>query len=149
MGVTFADDGDTFYATAASGSRTWLVRGSMSARTMTAIHDTAECPSLSPDETRVAYKKDVGDGVPDWRIAVLDLASGVETVLPEERSVDDQVVWVDDGTLLYGMPREGRQGIRTCGRLRPMGRLSPSCTSSTRGHRQSCGAEAGRKSSGR
>ncbi|MCJ1683268.1 hypothetical protein [Rathayibacter sp. VKM Ac-2928] len=109
-GVTFADDGDTFYATAASGSRTWLVRGSMSARTMTAIHDTAECPSLSPDETRVAYKKDVGDGVPDWRIAVLDLASGVETVLPEERSVDDQVVWLDEGTLLYGLPRKGVAG---------------------------------------
>ena len=46
------------------------------------IHDTAECPSLSQNETRVAYKKDFGDGVPDWRVAVLDLASGVETVLP-------------------------------------------------------------------
>ncbi|QHC60427.1 hypothetical protein [Rathayibacter sp. VKM Ac-2760] len=90
-GVTFADDGDTYYATAASGPRSSLVRWSMSARTMTAIHDAPECPSLSPDETRVAYKKDVGDGVPDWRIAVLNLASGVETMLPEELSVDDQV----------------------------------------------------------
>lgn len=109
-GVTFADDGDTFYATAASGSRTWLVRGSIAARSMTAIHDTAECPSLSPDGTRIAYKKDAGGATPDWRIAVLDLASGAETILPEERSVDDQVVWLDDGTLLYGLPREGAPG---------------------------------------
>ncbi|WP_123447377.1 MULTISPECIES: hypothetical protein [unclassified Rathayibacter] len=63
--VTVATDGDTYHATAASGSLTWLVRGSMSARTTMAIQDPTECPSLSPDDTRVAYKKDVGDGVPD------------------------------------------------------------------------------------
>ncbi|NQX27488.1 hypothetical protein HQQ81_09010 [Microbacteriaceae bacterium VKM Ac-2854] len=110
-GVAFAGDGDTFYATVASGQRTWLVRGSLSARTLTAIHDTAECPSLSPDGTRVAYKKNVAAGAaPEWRIAVLDLASGAETVLAEQRSVDDQVVWLDDDTLLYGLPRVDQPG---------------------------------------
>ncbi|NQX10548.1 hypothetical protein HQQ80_02790 [Microbacteriaceae bacterium VKM Ac-2855] len=110
-GVTFADDGETFYATAASGTRTWLVRGSIGRRTLTAIHDTAECPSLSPDGTRVAYKKNVGDSAtPDWRIAVLDLASNSETVLAESRSVDDQVVWLDAGTLIYGLARADQPG---------------------------------------
>ncbi|TCL86060.1 MULTISPECIES: hypothetical protein [unclassified Rathayibacter] len=82
--VTCAADRDTFYATTASGSLTWLVRRSISARRTTAIHDTTECPSLSPNETVIAYKKDVGDGVPDLCIAALNLASAVETVLPEE-----------------------------------------------------------------
>jgi len=49
-GVTFADD-DTFYATAASGGRTWLAKGSISAGTLTALRGDVECPSLSPDGT--------------------------------------------------------------------------------------------------
>ncbi|WP_213816482.1 hypothetical protein [Glaciihabitans sp. dw_435] len=110
-GVTFASDGDTFYATAATGRSTWLVRGSMSRRTLTAIHDTVECPSLSPDGTHIAYKKNVADGlVPDWRIAVLDVATNTETVLAEKHSVDDQVEWLDDSTVLYGLPRAGQTG---------------------------------------
>jgi hypothetical protein len=102
-GVTFVPDGDTFYATAASAGRTWLVRGSLSARTLTALHPDVECPSLSPDGTRVAYKKhgDLPDG--EWRLAVLDLRTGLETVLSETRSVDDQAEWLDDGHLLYGL----------------------------------------------
>ncbi|MFF2275641.1 hypothetical protein [Agromyces sp. NPDC058126] len=104
-GVTFAEDGATFYATAASGGRTWLVKGDVAARTLTSIEEDAECPSLSPDGTRIAFKRDVAEStVPDWRIAVLDLDSGEVTILPEQRSVDDQVEWLDDETLLYGMP---------------------------------------------
>jgi hypothetical protein len=34
---------------------------------------------------------------------VLDLASGRETPLAETRSVDDQVEWLDDGRILYGL----------------------------------------------
>lgn len=112
-GVTFIDD-DAFYATAASQSAgaTWLVRGSLSARTLEALRENVECPSLSPDGTRVAFKRDVGDGAtPYWAIAVLDLATGAETVLAEERDVDDQVEWLDDDTLLYGMPREDDMGV--------------------------------------
>jgi hypothetical protein len=103
-GVTFAADGNTFYATAASGEATWLVRGDLDARTLTSIRANAECPSLSPDGSRVAYKKNVSTGgEKHWAIAVLDLASGTESVLGETRSVDDQVEWLDDETLLYGL----------------------------------------------
>lgn len=111
-GVTFVD-ADTFYATAASASAgtTWLVRGSLSARTLESVREGVECPSLSPDRARVAFKKDVGSGgTVHWSVAVLDLESGTETVLGETRSVDDQMEWLDDSTVLYGLPREGQAG---------------------------------------
>lgn len=111
-GVTFITGDDRhFYATAATGVKTWLVQGDLVKRTLTAIHETAECPSVSPDGTHVAFKKNTGTfSQPDWRIAVLDLAMKTETVLPEKRSVDDQVEWLDDSTLLYGLPRTGVVG---------------------------------------
>jgi hypothetical protein len=43
---------------------------------------------------------------------VLDLRTGVQSVLrAETRSVDDQVVWLDGRTLLYGLPRDGEPGV--------------------------------------
>jgi hypothetical protein len=106
-GVTFAADGDTFYATASFGGRNWLSRGSLARRTLTTLRSDAECPSLSPDGSRVAYKKRQDRAPGDWRVAVLDLASGRETMLAEDRSVDDQVEWLDDGRVIYGLPGEG------------------------------------------
>jgi hypothetical protein len=104
-GVTFADD-DRFYATAATAGKTWLVEGSLSSRTVTALHGDVECPSLSPDGTRIAYKKhgDLPSG--KWRLAVYDLRTGQETLLAESRSVDDQAEWLDDRTVVYGLPRD-------------------------------------------
>ncbi|BFU46142.1 TolB family protein [Krasilnikovia sp. MM14-A1004] len=109
-GVTFADD-DRFYATALVGGRTWLVRGSVADRRLTALYEDVECPSLSPDGTRIAYKKH--DDLPDgqWRLTVLDLATGRQTPLAETRSVDDQPEWLDDRHVLYGLqsgPEEAR-----------------------------------------
>jgi hypothetical protein len=101
-GITFADDGDTFYATLATGSKTWLIEGSIKARRAHTIHDNVECPSLSPDGTRIAYKKAVGHDPTVWRFTVLNLATGRETPLAETRSIDDQPAWLDNGHLLYG-----------------------------------------------
>lgn len=104
-GVTFVDN-DRFYATAASGGRTWLVQGSLADRTVTALRTDVECPSLSPDGTRIAFKKH-GDLPPGrWRLAVYDLRTRTETLLAETRSIDDQVEWLDDRTVVYGLPRE-------------------------------------------
>ncbi|WP_248580539.1 hypothetical protein [Nocardioides sp. InS609-2] len=110
-GVTFADD-TTFYATVATGGTPYLVKGNLTERTLTAIHAGAECPALSPDGTHIAYKKNVSDDATHWTIAVLDLATDKEVLLDgETASVDDQVQWLDDDTVLYGLPRADEAGV--------------------------------------
>jgi WD40-like Beta Propeller Repeat len=104
-GVTFADDRH-FYATLATSGHTYLIHGDTVTRTAVTVHSNVECPSLSPDGTRIAYKKRV-PGLPaeaPWRLYVLDLASGREHALAETRNVDDQAVWSDDHTLVYALP---------------------------------------------
>ena len=112
-GVTFGSDDDRFFVTVAYGGQTHLAEGRLSTRTVTTMRTDAECPSLSPDQTRVAYKKRGDRARGDWRIAVLDLASGRETELAETRSVDDQVEWLDDGRVIYGLPGEGSEAAQT------------------------------------
>lgn len=111
-GVSFAG-GDRFYATVASGGTTWLMEGYLEARTLEAVATGAECPSVSPDGDRVAFKirresggDMVGGSGVHWDVAVLDLASGERTVIGLERSIDDQLEWLDSDTLLYGLPRQ-------------------------------------------
>ena len=101
-GLTFSRDSDTFYATMASGGKTWLIQGSIKDRRAKTIHENVECPALSPDETRIGYKKAVATNPAKWRFHVLDLATGRETALAETRSIDDQLEWLDDDHLLYG-----------------------------------------------
>jgi hypothetical protein len=112
-GITFADD-DTFYATAGMTTQgiTYLVRGSISQRSMEPLAENVECPSLSPDGTRIAFKRVTeGSGATvHWTPAIYDIATGEITLLPEPRSIDDQIEWLDDDTILYGMPREGAVG---------------------------------------
>ncbi|MFC5721530.1 TolB family protein [Streptomyces gamaensis] len=104
-GVTFADD-TRFYATVATGGRTYLVRGDRETRTLRAVHGNVECPSLSPDGTRIAYKKRVEGASPDapWLLYVLDLRTSRETPTAERRSIDDQAVWRDGHSLVYALP---------------------------------------------
>ncbi len=106
-GVTFAPDDETFYATVAWEGRTWLVEGSLSERRLRTIKQDAECPSLAPGGDVVAYKKRLGGPPGQWRLATYDLRSGEETLLTEERSIDDQVEWLDDATVIYGLARTG------------------------------------------
>lgn len=125
-GVTFADDA-TFYATVATGGTPYLVKGDLAARTLTAIHAGAECPALSPDGSKVAYKKNVGkDGQTHWTVAVLDLATDEEVLLDgETASVDDQVLWLDDDTVLYGLPRTEETGVTDVWQLDTTGDATP------------------------
>lgn len=111
-GVTFADD-NTFYATVGTGGETYLVRGDLAARSLTSVADHVECPSLSPDGTRIGFKQATQrDGQTWWTPAVLDLATGERTVLAgEQHNVDDQVAWLDDDTLLYGLARDRQVGV--------------------------------------
>ncbi|MFC9688199.1 TolB family protein [Kribbella sp. NPDC056951] len=97
-GVTFLRD-STFYATMASKGRTWLMRGDLSSRRLTSVRENVECPSVSPDQTRIVYKFRTGD---QWRLHVLDLASGADHPLAETAHLDDQAAWLDHKTIAYG-----------------------------------------------
>jgi hypothetical protein len=100
-GVTFARGDDRFYATLGTGGERYLVRGSLRARRLELLRENVECPSLSPDGTRVAYKRSQG-GAENWRLHVLDLRTMRDIPLAERRSIDDQVEWLDDRTVVYG-----------------------------------------------
>jgi hypothetical protein len=100
-GVTFARDGDQFYATLKTQGERYLVKGSVDSRRLTVVRPDVECPSLSPDGSRVVFKKPLKTEV-GWRLHVLDLATGVERPLNQaRRSVDDQVDWFDDQQVVY------------------------------------------------
>ena len=99
-GVTFASDSNRFYATLSTGQRPFLVEGDIDARTVRVLRGGVECPSLSPDNRRIAFKRRTD--ADEWRIDVLDLATGAVTPLAHEtRSVDDQVDWLDDEHVVY------------------------------------------------
>ncbi|WP_158843708.1 TolB family protein [Saccharothrix deserti] len=107
-GLTVAADDRTFYATLASGGYTWLVKGDLVERRLESLRRDAECPSLSPDGTKVAYKKRIGRLGP-WELAVLDLKTGDERRLPGTAGVDDQATWLDDERLAFAaVPRDAK-----------------------------------------
>ncbi len=113
-GVTFAQDENRFYATLWTAGNTYLIAGDLAQRTAQVIHDNVECPALSPDNTRIAFKKRRVGGLLEgrritWHLTVLDLKTGTETPLGENRSVDDQVEWLDNDHILYALS-ESEQG---------------------------------------
>ena len=110
-GVTFAREPGKFYATLGTGGTSYLVEGSVQTRRVRVLRSGVECPSLSPDNNRIAFKWLVSKG-PDglgpfvWRISVLDLATMKARFVADRRNVDDQVEWLDDKTLLYAVNDE-------------------------------------------
>jgi hypothetical protein len=106
-GVTFHPDGKRFYATLKTGGVAHLVAGDLEKRRVSIVRGGIECPSLSPDATRIAFKKAVrSTGLPVWRPAVLDLQTMTETLLAETRNVDEQLDWLDSGHIMYTQPDE-------------------------------------------
>ncbi|MGW6538505.1 hypothetical protein ACWGBV_31875 [Streptomyces sp. NPDC055051] len=102
-GVSFAADDNRFYATVSTDGRTHLVEGDMAAWSARTLRENVECPSLSPDGTRIAFKKRVSEGPREpWRLYVYDLAGGGEHPVAEPLGVDDQALWTDARTLAYG-----------------------------------------------
>ncbi|MDG4837764.1 hypothetical protein O7631_14685 [Micromonospora sp. WMMD967] len=112
-GVTFTADDNRFYATMSTGGRRYLVRGDVAARTVETVKENVECPSLSPDGTRLAFKEAVdADPAKGWRLSVLDLATMRVTATAETTSVDDQAAWLDGGTLAYTLRQDdGRPDV--------------------------------------
>jgi hypothetical protein len=104
-GVTFAADDNRFYATVSTRGRTYLVEGDYRKWEARSLRGNVECPSLSPDGRRLAFKKRVSpSSAGPWRLHVLDLATMRETPLAETASVDDQVQWLSDELVAYAKP---------------------------------------------
>jgi len=100
-GVTFARDGDQFFATLKTRGKRYLVRASVNLGKAGVVRPDVECPSLSPDGSLIVFKKPLERGV-GWRLHVLDLATGAERPLNQiRRSVDDQVDWFDNHQVVY------------------------------------------------
>ena len=99
-GATFLPDDDHFYATLGSGKNTYLVSGNIATRRMTVVYTHLECPSLSPDGTRIAFKRSLNSHG-SWRLYVLDLKTMKAHPLAETQSVDDQAEWLDNTHVLY------------------------------------------------
>jgi hypothetical protein len=114
-GVTFAPDSDTFYATLSTGGDTYLIKGSVTKKTAKVIYDHVECPSVSPDGTKIAYKESTSGSLdtPTWRLHVLDLATMKDHALNETNSVDDQVEWIDDDHVAYARLTSANEVRRT------------------------------------
>lgn len=107
-GVTFTPDVRHFYATLSTNHQHFLVKGDIANRSAVVVHENVECPSLSPDGARIAYKKrGVAGGRVFWRLHILDLKTNQEKSLGENRSVDDQLEWLDNDHLLYSLPETG------------------------------------------
>lgn len=105
-GATFRADSNRFFATVRSDGKTYLVEGDIAKSEVRLLRENVEDPSLSPDQTRIAFKKLIDENGPTWRLSVLDLATSVETPLAETRSVDDQAEWLDNGNVLYALGQD-------------------------------------------
>lgn len=104
-GVTFdPQDSNRFYATLGTGGVHYLVEGNIREKTMRTLREGVECPSLSPDGKQIAFKSRIGKEA-RWRLRVLDLATLADHAVAEDRSIDDQVEWLDDDTLAYSDER--------------------------------------------
>jgi hypothetical protein len=113
--VTFADD-NHFYASMSSDGHRYLIEGDITARRVRTVAEGVECPSLSPDGTRIVFmhanggvdQHDSGHGAHTgsditWRLSILDLKTLQIIHLADTRSVDDQAIWLDGATVAYGL----------------------------------------------
>ena len=109
-GVSFTPDPNRFYATLGTRTETFLVRGDIGLKQLEVIRGNVECPSVSPDGRRIVFKRRMPDTRPGavvWRLALLDLPTMSETLLADDRSVDDQAEWLDNDRIVYSLPDAG------------------------------------------
>jgi hypothetical protein len=110
-GVTFTRDASRFYATLGTRKEQYLIQGHVASRRAEIIATGVECPSLSPDGSKIAFKRRVPAAEQlnriAWRLYVLELLTRAETELSgETRNIDDQVEWLDDQQVLYALPSQ-------------------------------------------
>jgi hypothetical protein len=105
-GVTFTRDSNIFYASLGTGGKTYLLKGDLALRKLTVLAENVECPSVSPDDRLIVFKRRVGTAANAWRFYVMDLATmNARPLASETRFVDDQAEWLDSGHVLYAIQR--------------------------------------------
>lgn len=107
-GVAFIDDND-FYVTGFFGDVPEIMQGDIDARTLRPTGFEGSCPSLSPDQKTLVFKRARADE--GFDLVAVDLASGDSWTLAESRSVDDQVEWLDNDTILYALHPDGEESL--------------------------------------
>jgi hypothetical protein len=102
-GVTFRRDGNRFLATLGTGGKRFLVEGDIVRRHFRVVADDVECPSLSPDERHVVFKRQ-RSRASGWQLWAMNLETRESWAITEDQQdIDDQVEWLDDSRVLYGM----------------------------------------------
>lgn len=125
-GVSFEPNAaGRFVATVGAGGAVFLAQGDLAAKTLVLLRKEMECPSYSPDGKRIAFKRRKPDG--GWLPAIYEPASGREWVMQETRSIDDQILWLDNDTIAYELARPGQpDGGETDVVVRPATGTGPS-----------------------
>ena len=113
-GVTFAADDDHFYATVAFGGRDPPGSRADLDPAVDTMRTDAECPSLSPDGTRVAYKKrgDRGPGRLAARHARPRDRQG-DASSPRAAASTTRSSGSTTQRIVYGMPGQGSNAAQT------------------------------------
>ena len=103
-GISFVDENE-FYITGYFGTAPEILRGTLDDMTFEPTGWVGSCPSVSPDGKTVVYKDMLPNG--DFELVAVDVATQEKWKLGETRSVDDQVEWLDNDTILYALHPEG------------------------------------------
>ncbi|HWI19002.1 MAG TPA: hypothetical protein VNT81_14715 [Vicinamibacterales bacterium] len=102
-GVTFRRDSNRFLATLGTGGKRFLVEGDIAQRRFRVIADDVECPSLSPDERHVVFKRQRSKAT-GWQLWAMNMETRESWPITEDQQdIDDQVEWLDNEHVLYGM----------------------------------------------
>ncbi len=102
-GVTFRRDSSRFLATLGTGGKRFLVEGDVARRHFRVVADDVECPSLSPDERHVVFKRRRARAA-GWQLWAMNLDTRESWAITEDQQeIDDQVEWLDDDRVVYGM----------------------------------------------
>jgi hypothetical protein len=102
-GVTFRRDSNRFLATLGTGGKRFLVEGDITGRRFRVIADDVECPSLAPDERHVVFKRQ-RTRASGWQLWAMNMDTRESWPITEDQQdIDDQVEWLDDNRVIYGM----------------------------------------------
>ena len=105
-GVTFTRDSNIFYASLGTAGKSYLIKGDLGLRKLTVLAENVECPSLSPDNRTIVFKRRVATAADAWRLHLLDLPTmATRPLASETRFIDDQAEWFDNGHVLYAIQR--------------------------------------------